>query len=166
MLLPVNKPQRRRPEIRSSEAVSYGEKKMGLVYAEIELISGDDMALFRRGFLPEEQIKHMKVSVLVDSGAYMLVINEHIKEQLDLPILEEKTARLADETEVKVGVTGPVELRFENRSTTVRALVLPGNAEPLLGIIPMEDMDVVVDPKRQRLIVNPEYPNIPMTYVK
>jgi hypothetical protein len=30
----------------------------------------------------------------------------------------------------------------------------------------MEDMDVVVDPKQQRLMVNPEYPNIPMTYVK
>ncbi|HEV7860812.1 MAG TPA: clan AA aspartic protease [Pyrinomonadaceae bacterium] len=166
MLLPVNKPQRRRPEIRSAEAVSYGEKKMGLVYAEIELISGDDMALFRHGFLPEEQIKHMKVSMLVDSGAYMLVINDEIKEQLDLPILEEKTARLADETEIKVGVAGPVEIRFENRATTMRALVLPGSSEPLLGVIPMEDMDVVVDPKQQRLMVNPENPNIATTYVK
>jgi clan AA aspartic protease len=142
------------------------KKKMRLVYAEIELISGDDMALFRRGFLPEEQIKHMKVSVLVDSGAYMLVINEHIKEQLDLPILEETLTRLADETEIKVGVAGPVEVRFENRATTVRALVFPGSAEPLLGAIPMEGMDVLVDPKRQRLVVNPANPNIATMYVK
>jgi clan AA aspartic protease len=166
MLLPVNKPRRRRPERLTSEAVSYGEKKMGLVYAEIELISGDDMALFRRGFLPEEQIKRMNVRVLVDSGAYMLVINEHIKEQLDLPVLEEKMARLADETELKVKVAGPIELRFENRRATVDALVFPGNAEPLLGVIPMEDMDVLVDPKQQRLIVNPENPNIATMHVK
>jgi clan AA aspartic protease len=166
MLLPVNKPQSRRPELRSAEAVSYGEKKMGLVYAEIELISGDDLALFRRGFLPEEQIKHMKVSMLVDTGAYTMVINEHIKEQLDLPILAEKTARLADETEIKVGVAGPIEIRFENRRASVDALVFPGNTEPLLGVIPMEDMDVLVDPKQQRLIVNPENPNIPTMYVK
>jgi clan AA aspartic protease len=167
MLLPsVNNPQRRRPEIHSSEAVSYGEKKMGLVYAEIELISGDDLALFRRGFLPEEQIKHMKVSMLVDSGAYMMVINEHIKEQLDLPILAEETARLADETEVKVAVAGPIEIRFENRRASVDAMVFPGNAEPLLAVIPMEDMDVLVDPKQQRLVVNPENPNIATMYVK
>ena len=43
--------------------------------------------------------------------------------------------------------------------------MLPGNVEPLLGAIPMEDMDVVVDPKQQRLVVNPENPNIPVTYV-
>ena len=139
---------------------------MGLVYADIELISGDDLALYRRGFLPEDQIKHMRVSMLVDSGAYMLIINDRIKEQLDLPVLEEQTARLADDTELRVEVVGPVEVRFENRSTTVRALVFPGTVEPLLGVIPMEDMDVVVDPKQQRLIVNPESPYIARKYVK
>ncbi|HEX6622407.1 MAG TPA: hypothetical protein VF064_01750, partial [Pyrinomonadaceae bacterium] len=52
------------------------------------------------------------------------------------------------------------------RAATVRAIVLPGNAEPLLGVIPMEDMDVVVDPKQQRLVVNPENPYIVSRYVK
>jgi clan AA aspartic protease len=148
------------------EAVSYGKKKGGLIYADIELISGDDLALYRRGFITDDQIKRMKVSVLVDSGAYMLVINDHIKGQLDLPVLEEQTARLDDETEIRVEVAGPVEVRFENRSTTVRAMVFPGNAEPLLGVIAMEDMDVVVDPKQQRLIVNPENPYIARKSVK
>ena len=139
---------------------------MGLVYADIELISSDDLALFRHGFLPEDQIKHMTVSALVDSGAYMLAINDRIKEQLDLPVIEEQTVRLADETEIKVKVVGPVEVRFENRSTTVRAVVLPGNGEPLLGVIPIEDLDVVIDPKQQRLIVNPESPYIARKQMK
>ena len=39
-------------------------------------------------------------------------------------------------------------------------MVLPGDAEVLLGSIPMEDMDVLIDPKQQRLIVNPESPYI------
>lgn len=149
-----------RPKLSPLEAVSYGEKKMGLVYADIELISGDDLALHRRGFLTEDQIKRMKVSMLVDSGCYMLAINTHIKEQLDLPVLEEQVARLADETEIRVEVVGPIELRFENRRASVDAMVFPGDAEPLLGVIPMEDMDVVIDPKQQRLIVNPENPYI------
>lgn len=162
-LLPV---KNRRPALPTSEAVSFGEKKMGLVYADIELISGDDLALYRRGFLPEDQIKHMRVSVLVDSGAYMLSINDRIKEQLDLPVLDKQTVRLADDTEMKVEVVGPVEIRFENRRATVDAYVIPGNAEPLLGVIPLEDLDVVVDPKQQRLIVNPESPYIARKHMK
>ena len=139
---------------------------MGHTYADIELISADDLALHRRGFLPEEGVKRMRVTALVDSGAYMLVVNEHIKQQLDLPVLGETTAMLANESVVRAEIVGPVEIRFENRATTVRALMLPGSVEPLLGVIPMEDMDVVIDPKQQRLIVNPENPNIPLTYVK
>lgn len=139
---------------------------MGFTYADIELISADDLALNRRGFLPEEGIKRIRVSALVDSGAYMLVVNEDIKQQLGLPVLEELTVRLADESEVRAEIVGPVEIRFENRATTVRAVMLPGSTEPLLGAIAMEGMDVVVDPERQRLTVNPESPDIPMTYVK
>jgi clan AA aspartic protease len=164
VVIPVDKA--RRDQSPSLETVSYGEKKMGLVYADLELISGDDLALHRRGFLTEGKIKRMKVAVLVDSGSYMLVINDHIKEQLDLPVLEEQTARLADESEIRVEVVGPVEIRFENRRATVDAMVFPGNAEPLLGVIPMEDMDVVIDSKQQRLIVNPENPYIARKSVK
>ena len=162
-LVPV---KNRRPALPTSEAVSFGEKKMGLVYADIELISSDNLALFRHGFLPEDQIKHMRVSALVDSGAYLLTINDRIREQLDLPLIEEQTVRLADETEIRVDVVGPVEIRFENRSTTMRAIVLPGSVEPLLGVIPLEDLDVVIDPKQQRLIVNPESPYIARKYMK
>ncbi len=164
MLLSVGKP-RKRPK-NFTDISEDGERQMGLVYAQIELISGDDLALHRRGFLSADQIKRLNVNALVDSGAYMLVVNQHIKEQLDLPVLEEQTARLADESEVRVEVVGPVEVRFENRSTTVRAMVFPGDAEVLLGAIPMEDMDVLVDPKQQRLIVNPENPYIARKSVK
>src|SRR5215212_5630049 len=164
MLLPEH--EARRQASSTLEPVSYGEKKMGFTYADIELISTDDLALHRRGFLPEDNIKRMRVSALVDSGAFMLVINEQIKQQLDLPVLEEQTVRLADESEVRAEIVGPVEIRFENRATTVRAVMLPGSTEPLLGVIAMEGMDVVIDPKRQRLVVNPASPDIPMTYVK
>lgn len=165
MLLPINR-HLRKLRAGSADTLPAGEPQMGLVYAEIELISGDDLALNRRGFLPEDQIKRLNVNALVHSGAYMLVINQHIKEQLDLPVLEEQTARLADESEVRVEVVGPVEVRFENRSTTVRAMVFSGDAEVLLGVIPMEDMDVLIDPKQQRLIVNPENPYIARKSVK
>ena len=139
---------------------------MGLVYAEIDIISVDDIVLSRRGFLDESEIKRVNVTALVDSGAYMLSINENIKNQLDLPLIENQFVTLADETTIEVEIVGPVEVRFENRSTTVRALVLPGDAEVLLGAIPMEDMDVLIDPRQRKLVVNPKHPYVANKYLK
>ncbi len=133
---------------------------MGLIYVNLELISGDDLVLHRRGYIDSTKIKRMTVKALVDTGAYMLAINEQIKQQLDLPQVDEQVAELADGTRTKLEIVGPVEIKFANRSTTVRAMVLPGESEVLLGSIPIEDMDVLIDPKQQRLIVNPENPYI------
>ena len=52
------------------------------------------------------------------------------------------------------------DIRFKNRSTTCRAVVFPKDTEVLLGAIPMEDMDVLIDPKQEQLIVNPANPYI------
>jgi clan AA aspartic protease len=159
MIIPVTKKVDTKP-------YKTGVNEMGLVYAEIDLISVDDMVLHRRGFLDESKIKQVRISALVDSGAYMLCINENVKAQLDLPLIEKQFSRLADESLLELEVVGPVEIRFENRSTTVRAIVLPGNSEVLLGAIPLEDMDVLIDPKRQKLIVNPEHPYVATKHLK
>ena len=143
-----------------------GVNEMGLVYAEIDLINGGDMYLYRQKQIKETEIKQVKVNALVNSGAYMLSINETVRAQLDLPFIEKQFGTLADETLIEVDIVGPVEIRFENRSTTVRAVVLPGNYEILLGAIPMEDMDVLIDPKQQKLLVNPKHPYVAVKHLK
>ncbi|RLC10377.1 MAG: clan AA aspartic protease [Deltaproteobacteria bacterium] len=131
---------------------------MGLIYSDIELINSDDLALVRRDYLQEDKVRKMKVSVLVDTGAMMLSVNETIKIQLGLPVLDRQMGELADGSRQSFEIVGPVDIRFANRQTTVRAVVLPGDAEPLLGSIPMEDMDVLIEPRSQKLIVNPSSP--------
>ncbi|CAH2573289.1 hypothetical protein PRNO82_02699 [Planktothrix rubescens] len=131
---------------------------MGLTYAEIELANAGEIYLAQKGYILPENVKKITVKALVDSGAYMLAINESIKRPLDLPKLEEQIAELADGSKLKLDIVGPVEVRFENRSTTCRAMVLSGDTEVLLGAIPLEDMDVLIDPRQQRLIVNPASP--------
>jgi clan AA aspartic protease len=131
---------------------------MGLIYAEIELINGGDLELVRRGYMDKDEVKRMWINALVDTGSYMLAINENIQEQLQLPVVEKRKAQLANGHIVECEVVAPVEVRFKNRQTTCRAMVLPGDAEPLLGAIPLEDMDVIIHPLRQELIVNPDHP--------
>lgn len=132
---------------------------MGLVHAEIQLTNGDDLALVRRGLLAKEKAKQIITTALVDSGAYMLTINEEIRSQLDLPVIDKDWAELADGSKMSVDIAGPVEIRFENRRVNADAMVLPDATEILLGAIPMEGMDVLIDPKRQKLIVNPDSPD-------
>ena len=128
---------------------------MGLIYAKLELVSADDVALERKGYLPKDQIKKLQVTALVDSGAYMMCINEHIRIQLDLSKVGNAEAELADGTIANVDVVGPVIVNFKNRTTSCNAMVLPGESEILLGAIPMEDLDVVLVPKLQTIDVNP-----------
>lgn len=86
---------------------------MGLVYANIQLINADDMALARKSIIGEDEIKHMRVTMLVDSGAYMMAINESIQEQLQFPFKEKRKAQLADGSIWEYDVVDPVEVKFE-----------------------------------------------------
>ena len=138
---------------------------MGFVYADIELINGEDIMKARNNMIGEEEIRRFPLNILVDSGAHQLVLNENIQEQLKLPVVGRKKAQMADGRIIECDVVAPVELRFKNRATTCRAIVLPG-AEPLLGVIPMEDMDVLIDPLRNELIVNPEHPYYAQAKIK
>jgi clan AA aspartic protease len=131
---------------------------MGLVYADVELINGEDISFARRNIISEDEIKRMHVNILVDTGPYMLAINENIQEQLKFPVVEKRKAQLANGHIVECDVVSHVELKFKNRRTMCNAMVLPGDAEPLLGSIPLEDMDVLIHPLRQELIVNPDHP--------
>jgi clan AA aspartic protease len=139
---------------------------MALVYAEVQLINGDDLALVRRNIMGEESVKRMTISASVDTGAIMLCINESIQGQLQFPVVETRKAQLANGQVVECDVVGSVELRFRNRATTCRAMVLPGDAEPLLGAIPLEDMDVLIHPHRQELIINPDHPYFAQMQIK
>ena len=131
---------------------------MGLVYADIKLINGDDIVLARRNIIGQDEVKEMNVSMLVDTGSYNLCINEDIQSILQFNVVEKRLAETADGRVVECDVVDNVQVRFKNRATTCRAMILPGSCEPLLGAIPLEDMDVLVDSQRQELIVNPEHP--------
>ena len=96
----------------------------------------------------------------------MLTIGEELRELLGLPILETRKASLANGEVVEVNVAGPIEIRFENRRVNTDAYVLPECSEVLLGVIPMEEMDVLIDPLRQKLIVNPAHPDMAVLSLK
>ena len=139
---------------------------MGLIYAEIELINAEDIGLARKNYIDQDEIKKISIDMLVDTGAYNLCINEEIQVQLQLPFVEKRSAFTADNRLIEMDVVGPVIVKFKNRTTSCLAKVLPGNSDPLLGAIPLEDMDVLIHPLRQELIVNPDHPYMSVMTLK
>ena len=120
---------------------------MGLVYAKLTLSNP---------ILPN-QLK-IECNALVDSGALHLCIPEHLAIQLNVKTLENREVTLADGKKHLVPYAGPIRIEFENRNAFVGAMII--GDEVLLGAIPMEDMDVVINPKEQKLTVNPAHPYI------
>lgn len=125
-------------------------------------MSGEDVIALRRARIDESAVRRVQVAAIVDTASSMLGINEAIRGMLGLPTIEQTTVRLADGTRIVVDVVGPVEVRFANRRANVDALVLPGDGDVLLGCVPLECLDVLVDPLRQRLIPNPAHPDAPV----
>ena len=64
----------------------------------------------------------------------MMCINENVKNQMALHRLGKQLVELAHGQRGKYEVVGPLEMVFLNRSTSCRAMVLPGDSEILEAI--------------------------------
>lgn len=126
---------------------------MGTIYARIKLSN-----------LLRDDLRPVEIDALVDSGAINLCVPDIVRHELGLEVARTRVAQMADGSLVEVGVIEPVTVTFENRVTTTTAMVL-GN-EVLLGAIPMQDMDVMIDPRNERLILPPDRPNFALSKVK
>ena len=126
---------------------------MGYVFAKIELSNPR-----------QEDLTPIKVNALADTGALMLCIPEHIALQLNLETESMREVSVADGRKMSVPYVGPIRVSFGNRFCFVGALVL--GDEVLLGAVPMEDMDLVINPARREITVDPRSPNMPHARVK
>lgn len=105
------------------------------------------------------ELPAIEVEALVDTGSTFLCVPADIAEALRLENIDgRKEAVLADGRRQSVPYVGLVEVRFKGRVAFGGALVL--GKRVLLGAIPMEDMDLVVNPRSRRVDVNPASPDI------
>jgi len=124
---------------------------MGLVHTEITLKNGGDVVKAAEGDIKQTDVRQVTVQTLVDTGAWTLVIDEQTRRHLGLRILGTESAALADGSQEFYSLAGPLEVNWKDRRASCDALVLPDADEILLGAIPLEAMDLTVNPSSEKL---------------
>ena len=125
---------------------------MGMVHTEITLINAADEIRAKDGNCKKEEIRQITVNALVDTGAWTLVINDELRERLGLKFMGIESGDLANGVTELYNRAGPLEIWWKNRQIFGEALVIPGAKEVLLGAIPLEGLDLIVDPLKQEVI--------------
>jgi clan AA aspartic protease len=123
-------------------------KLVGIVYADITLTNP-----YLR--------KSVAVRVMVDTGTTHMIVTADIARELGFDLEETSTYSLtvADTRRVRCPRIQPVEIRFDDRTYVTEAAVL--GDECLMGVLPLEAMDLVVNPKLERVTPNPAHPDGP-----
>jgi predicted aspartyl protease len=130
---------------------------MGRVLTEATIENMEDLWAARRGLLPPDQVRRITVDdALVDSGATALALPTRLIRQLGLTKSSQKRVRSSTGTSW-VDVYEAVRLTIQGRYFTVDAMEVPDDVPVLIGQIPLEMLDLVIDLQGQRLIGNPAH---------
>jgi predicted aspartyl protease len=130
---------------------------MGKVIVTAKVESLEDLYKVQQGALPPEQVRSIEVSdALVDTGATILSMPKRLIDQLGLRPIRTRPARTSAGT-VTVQVYGTVRLTIQGRDCPTDVAEAPDDCPVLIGQVPLELLDFVVDPLGQRLIGNPEH---------
>ena len=131
---------------------------MGRVLTEVKIENLADILASREGTLTPGEVRSVVVSdALVDTGATTLGLPTRYIRQLGLKKNYQKRSLSSTGQVTVVDVYDPVRLTIQERVCPIDAMEVPDNVPVLIGHIPLETMDLVVDPRGKRLIGNPAH---------
>jgi predicted aspartyl protease len=119
---------------------------MGVFKTEVTLTNSGDLSAAGNGLIPKGRIRSLTLDVKPDTAAWTLVLTEKTRLALGLSFTGNVMSKLANGTSVVTHITEPVQIRWKDRSATIDAIVLPNARNVLLGALPLEALDLVVDP--------------------
>jgi clan AA aspartic protease len=135
---------------------------MGKTMIKIRLTNSTDFNLRDAGVLAPEQVRTLELDALVDTGATTLAIPQDAADALGLVEKRKRRVRLADGTVAEFPVVLDLVVEILGRDTVCEAFVLPAGTTALLGQIPLEALDLIVDPSSREVRVNPASPDAPL----
>ncbi len=124
---------------------------MGRFRVELELANFGDMDAVIRGDLPAEKVRRVKIQGVVDSGASRLVLPSATAKQLGLRVSGRGKVKYADGRTARRDQVEGVYLELLGRHGVFNASLEPKRENALVGAIVLEDLDFLIDPRKERL---------------
>jgi predicted aspartyl protease len=130
---------------------------MGRVVTEATIENLKDLWDAQRGMRPSDQVRRVTVSdALVDTGATLLSMPTSLIGQLGLARVSSK--RVSSSVGVaEAGVYEAVRLTINGRSCTMDVMEVPDGVPVVIGQLPLEHLDFVVDLRSRQLVGNPAH---------
>ncbi len=129
---------------------------MGRVDVPFTATNFEELSDFQRG-KSKKKPRSLKENALVDTGAVRFYLQSHLVKKLGLRPVDRMTSRtMSNRTEERI-VYSPVRLEIQGRSSIFPVVEIPDGLPNIIGQIPLEDLDWVVDLKNRKLIANPEH---------
>ncbi|HUT13210.1 MAG TPA: aspartyl protease family protein [Thermoguttaceae bacterium] len=130
---------------------------MGKVQVAAKIENLEDLFKVQAGTLDSDRIRTVEVpDALVDTGAVMLSLPKRLVARLGLKPYRTRRVRTVGGI-VETSICAAVRLTVQGRDFTTDVAEIPDECPVLIGQIPLEGLDFVVDPVGQRLIGNPEH---------
>ncbi len=139
-------------------------KEMGRFSVEFAVANYGEVVRLPRNKRVLENIKHILVSGVVDSGAARLVLPQHVVDRLGLPQDGETNVRYADQRQEKRVRVSDVWIELNGRHGVFSAVVEPARNDALLGAIVLEELDLLVNCTTQSL--HPRDPDMIVTEIE
>jgi predicted aspartyl protease len=128
------------------------EQNMGRFSVEVELANDEDLVRAKAGQIARDQVRRVRISGVVNSGATRLEIPESAAKQLGLEISGTVKVRYADGRTGERPVARRISLSYGGRESIFNAVVEPERESALIGAIVLEDLDFLVDCTAGRLV--------------
>ena len=123
---------------------------MGQVHIQVVLTNHREEVMARLGQLAPEQVHRYETEALMDTGAVRSTIPAAIADRLGLFRLGHTDAKYADGRVEEVDMTEAISMEILGRKAVTTAMVL--GEQSLLGVMVLEDLDLMVDCNRNRLV--------------
>jgi clan AA aspartic protease len=128
---------------------------MGKVVVKVKLTNYGDLYV-REMSLSKRKPRSVEVETLVDTGATRLYLKPSVIRKLGLRKLDTVGSRTTNGDAIRFNYS-PVQLEVMGRKENFDVIEVPESVPNLLGQVPLEVLDLVVDSKRQKLITNPAH---------
>jgi predicted aspartyl protease len=130
---------------------------MGRVLVEATIENLEDLWAVKRGLMAPDQVRRVTITdALADTGAAMLSLPTRLIRQLGLT----KTGRRRVNSSLGIreaDVYDAVRLTIQGRDCPLDVMEVPDTVPVLIGQIPLERLDLVVDLQSRRLTGNPAH---------